>query len=486
MNASSIHLPLSRRLRLSALLAVAALPCTPPTAHAINGGWEYQPYRIHAMLALDLPGGLADQLSAELPAYLQRRAAAALTPAWALDVQLAAGAERAAVFSTLAAASDAKPAALAADKDKFLLLAVRWTPIGFDLSAREYDAYIQRWGAPLRRECQQESALLEQLFALAWQAIAPLAQFEVDASDPQLVTLKPRGAALPHGADAPPWSQPGDVFAPILRRTSRSGQLVENGIVPVPWTFIEATEGKDKSLIFRINSGSRRPFAARRQGRVEQLAIGVRADAEPTTLYLHSRKSDKKPLIGYEVLAENAGQESPSRVGTSDAAGEVRISPGKSRIEVLLIKHGGHLLAKLPVAPGAERRLNVPLPDDDARLTAESRLAAVREDLIDVVARRNILISRTRQKIEKKDFAAAQELLRSLDDLPGNPQFTLTLTTAARLLRSDDPQIQRRIDQLFKATQTLTAQFLDLKPINRLHDELREAQQKAPPKTGKT
>ncbi len=291
---------------------------------------------------------------------------------------------------------------------------------------------------------------------------------------------------MPRGADAAPWSQPGDVFAPILRRTSRGGQLVENGIVHVPWTYLEAIEGQDKSLAFRINSGSRRPFAARRQGRVEQLAIGVRADAEPTTLYLHSRKSDKKPLIGYEVLAQNADQESPTRVGTSDAAGEVRVLPGKSRIEMLLIKHGGQLLAKLPVAPGAQRRLNVPLPDDDARLVAESRLAAVREDLIDVVARRNILMARARQKIEKKDFAAAQELLRSLDDLPGNPQFNLTLTTSARLLRSDDPQIQRRIDQLFKATQTLTSQFLDLKPINRLHDDLREAQQEGPAKTDKT
>ena len=75
---------------------------------------------------------------------------------------------------------------------------------------------------------------------------------------------------------------------------------------------------------------------------------------------------------------------------------------------MLLIKHGGQLLAKLPVVPGAERRINVPLPDDEARLVAEARLAAVREDLIDVVARRNILMARTRQKIEKKDFAAAQ------------------------------------------------------------------------------
>jgi hypothetical protein len=102
------------------------------------------------------------------------------------------------------------------------------------------------------------------------------------------------------------------------------------------------------------------------------------------------------------------------------------------------------------------------------------------------VARRNILIARTRQKIEKNDFNGAQELLRSLDDLPGKPQFTLTLSTAARLLRSDDAMMQRKIDQLFAATQTLMTQFLDLKPISELHNEFREAQQKAPLKSGKT
>ncbi len=198
------------------------------------------------------------------------------------------------------------------------------------------------------------------------------------------------------------------------------------------------------------------------------------------------RKNDRKPLVGYEVLAQNAGEETPTRIGLSDVDGKVRIPPGKHRIEMLFIKHGGQLLAKLPIVPGAEQTIGIPLPDDDARLAAESRLASLREDLIDVVARRNILMARTRQKIEKKDFNGAQELLRSLDDLPGKPQFSLMLSTSARQLRSDDALMQRKIDQLFAATQTLMTQFLDLKPISELHNELREAQQKSAVKTDKT
>jgi hypothetical protein len=473
-----------RRLRLSATLALAVIVMLVGAALAVDGGWEYQPYRVHALLAIDAPGGLTERLATKLPEYLVQRVDASLAPAWIFDVQLAAGAERAQLWSTLESQSAAKPTNLPLDKDKLLLLSVQWTPSGFELAAREYDAYVARWGATIRRECRQQSALPEQLFAIARQAFAPLAQFEVDANDPKKISLKPRGASLPRSADAPPWFKPGDLYKPILRRTSRGGQIVENGIAVVPWTYIEVNEGKDKKVDFATHSGSRQPFSARRQGRTEQLAIGVQADAGPTTLRLYSRKNEKKPLVGYEVLLSGEGDDT-TRIGVSDTKGEVRVLPGKSPVEMLFIKHGGQLLGKLPVVPGAESLIKIPLPDDDARLLAEARLAAVREDLIDVVARRNILMARARQKIAKKDFAGAQELLRTLDDLPGKPQFSLTLTNSARALRSDDPQMQRRIDQLFQATQTLTTQFLDVRPISQLHNELREAQSKPAEKTEK-
>ena len=37
---------------------------------------------------------------------------------------------------------------------------------------------------------------------------------------------------------------------------------------------------------------------------------------------------------------------------------------------------------------------------------------------------------RVRQKIDKRDFDGAQESLRPLDDLPGKPQFDLTINSA--------------------------------------------------------
>ncbi len=481
---ASSRLRLLRRLRFSLPATLAfALFCFARPARANEGGWNFETYHVEIIVAIDAPGGLAEQLAAELPTYLGRRIYAALVPAWSCDVRLAAGPERDRVFARIADASDAPPPEFPADKDKLILTTVRWAPEGIAVTAREFDRFVQRWGMPIHRESRQESSLPEQLFALVWETFSPLAQLELDPKDSHRVVLEPRGALLPRRGGAGPWAQVGDVFLPILRRTTRGGQLEKGGIQIVPWTYVEATELKGNTIVGRIQSANRRPFAARRHGRTEQIAIALRADPDTTMLRLHSRTTASKPLVGYEVFAQQPGEEALARIGVTNTAGQLPISPGKTRIQFLVVKHGGQLFARVPIVAGAERRLDVPLPDDDARMAAEARLAAVREDLVDVVARRNILMARARQKIKKKDFAAAQDLLRSLDDLPARPQFNLTLSTAARSLRSDDPQMQRRIDQLFEATRTLLTQYLDLRPISQLHDELRDAQTKGEQKT---
>jgi hypothetical protein len=448
------------------------------TAAAQDRGWGFAPYRIHALLVIDAGGGLAEQLSDELPRFLTRRVAATIGPAWSFEVELADEILRHAVFTSIAA-SATPPSEFAKStpqqSDKLVLLALRATPDGFELTAREFDSLVDRWGTPIRRESRQADMLAEQMFALLWEAVAPLARLELDSSDERRMLIHLRAAELLRARRGVPAPRSTEIYLPILRRTSRSGELVEGGLNVVPWTFVETAEVDDGKVIGRIRSANRRPFSGRRQGRVEQVAIAIRSDPGDTYLRLHSRSNPDKSLAGYQVFEQKEGGEAVL-IGSSDDYGKVRIPLGDARVATLIVKHGGHLLARLPVVPGASHELNVPLPDDDIRLAAESRLAALREDLVDVVARRSILMARVRQKIARKDYLAAQELLRALDELPGRSQFNLTITTAARALRSDDPQIQRRIDQLFEATQSVLAQYLDPRPISELHDELASAQ----------
>ncbi len=447
-------------------------------ARAKSGGWDFEPYDVQINIAIDLPGGIAEQLVGQLPLHLKRRIDASLAPAWTCNVHLATGQERAKIFAAIAADDPPLPD-LASNKDKLLLATVRTGSDGLELAVREFDRYVQRWSATRRRQSRQESYIPEQLFSLVYHTFSQLARVELDSKDPHRVLLKPRAAALPRGAGSVIVAKVGDVFLPILRRTTRSGELEKkDGVQIVPWTYIEVSEVKGNMIICRIESARRGPIIVRRQGRIEPVAIAIRCDPDSLTLRLHSRTVADKPLVGYEVFSQTPGDETLARVGLTDAAGQISIPPGKMSVQILYVKHGGQLFARIPAMAGLKNFIDISLPDDDARLAAEASLAAVREDLIDVVARRNILISRVRQKIEKKDYGAAQELIRALDDLPGRPQFNLTLANAARSLRSDDPQMQKRIDKLFESTQTLVAQYLDLRPISKLHDDLREAQNK--------
>jgi hypothetical protein len=471
----------AHRLRFSAftatLLTIGLLFTSP--SQSKEGGWDLEPYHIKITIAIDAPGGLAEQLTDELPRYLQRRIEASLTPAWVCDVSIASGQERAKILATIGAA-EPSPVELPKDKDKLLVVAVRMAPDGVELSAREFDRYVQRWSPTLRRTSRQDSYIAEQIFTLLNQTFSPLAQIELDAKDMRRVTLKPRGAQLPHALAG----KPGDVYLPFLRRTMRNGELEKkDGLQTVPWTYIEATEVKDNKILGRFQSANRRPIIIRRQGRIEPVAIAIHTDPDALTLRLHSRAAAEKPLVGYEVFTQKPGDETLVPVGVSNTVGQITIPPGKTPLQFLLVKHGGQLFAKIPVLAGEKQHLDIPLPDDDARLAAEASLASVREDLVDVVARRNILISRVRQKIEKKDYASAQELLQSLNDLPGRQQFKTTLDAAKRTIRSTDPQMQRRIDRLFDSTESLLTQFLDVTPINKIHDELREAQSKSGPKS---
>jgi hypothetical protein len=121
--------------------------------------------------------------------------------------------------------------------------------------------------------------------------------------------------------------------------------------------------------------------------------------------------------------------------------------------------------------------LEVPIADDTARLRAQAELTAVREQLIDIVARRAILMARVRARMEEGQLDEARQLLEELDDLPGRAQFDQMITAAERNRQnsSQDPVIQKRIDKLFADTRVLLGRVLDVRQISDLRNEVNAA-----------
>jgi hypothetical protein len=175
-------------------------------------------------------------------------------------------------------------------------------------------------------------------------------------------------------------------------------------------------------------------------------------------------------------LTEGLSEVDARLLGSSDESGEIVVPIGDSTIQMVSIKSGENILARVPVIPGLGGDVVLHLPDDEIRLQAAARLAALREELIDVVARRNIYMARVRRQIDDQNFEAAGALMKELEDLPGTTRFRQALDREARLYRSTDAQVQQRIEQLFAATEVALAKFLDPRPISELRDELQQAQ----------
>lgn len=456
-------------------------------AAEVSEVWEGQPYQIEASLAIEAPGDLRAQLERDLPGFLRKRASTAIGSVWRLQAEPADGALRHAVLRGVDRLSDEDLPEAKDTEDKRLLLAIRATPWGYEISAREFDRYLHRWGPPLRRTVRQRDAVPEQLFALAERAVAPLAYFTPSSSDPERVSIELRGADLPPaGAGDFAWLVPGDALQPLLVRKNRDGSVALGGVATIPWTYIEVVEPADKpaELTGRIRSATAHPLGGRR-GRVEAVAIGMRNYRAATTLELRARDEQDKPLAGYEVFVQNDGDKQLQRIGKSDARGEVRVEPGQSAVRSLYLQNDGVTLARLPIVPGAEPRVTVHLPDDEMRLRAAARLSAIREDIVDVVARRTIFMARVRQQIAEKNFDEARQLLSALEELPGTLQFRRDIERSAQLMRTRDPQVQRRIDKLFSDTRNALGKFLNPQPIGALYEELRQAelQSQAAPKS---
>src|SRR5262245_14710930 len=132
-NAKSLPCRSGMAFRLC-LVALASLYPNAST-QAKEGGWNLESYHVQLTIAIDAPGGVAEQLAADLPSYLEHRAVASLTPLWSCSANLADGTSRMSVFFDTHYDEKESPPKLPPDKDKLLLAAVHWSSDGYELTA---------------------------------------------------------------------------------------------------------------------------------------------------------------------------------------------------------------------------------------------------------------------------------------------------------------------------------------------------------------
>ncbi len=446
-----------------------------PSAARGQSFWEMTPYRIHVIVALAPVPDLGPRVEADLLSGLVEQAEAVVGPAWDLEVEPATGALRYRLFDSITAADDVVPVEIETrllEYDKVITLAVRMAPDRFEIVAREFDCRTRRWELPVVGEARQTTSLREEVFRTLLRAFSPLARIEINA-DRQTI-LKPRAARRPVRDPSLRWFQEGDVFQPIIRRNNRDGELRDGRTEPLPWSFLVIREVGASGIVCELFSGTRQSLRARRRGRVEQIALAVKAPAAPTRLLLEARDAPGTALAGYDIYARGPNATESQWVGRTDDDGAVVIPPNEHPLRILFVKNGNQLLARLPLVPGLTPTAVAAMADDNVRLEAEGLLTGLREELIDLVARREMLVGQIYHRLDADDFAGADQKFETLRRLPTREQFLAEVDQLVVTKRSTDPQVQRKLDGLFNETRTLITKYLDPRRVFDVQNQLNQ------------
>lgn len=455
------------------LLAISLIASLAPAAD--RKYWELSPYTIQIKVAV-CDSLVDDAFAEQLAAQVEERILSTLHPLWSTQIVVAEGEAKYQLLRDLQFPATQEPdAELLLDKQLFLTL--RQTVGGVEIACREWDRSTRRWGPVMRRVVRQNIMLAEDCFALLREAFSPLANIETDPEDFSRVYLTFKGSDLPSRTNEGLLVGSGDILLPLRIRYDHTGEVLPDGIMEVPWTFLTSQRTETGDWLGQVHSGSKRPFGIRRRGRSRFLAVAVRNPPATTQVRFYPRHDKEAGLAGYEVFQRLSDDQEAEFLALTDSTGSVSVPPANVKVVTLFLRSDGQLLAKVPVPPGAKQLIEIPIADDTARLRAQAELTAFREKLIDVVARRTILMARIRSQLEAREFDEAKKLLGELDDLPGRGQFDqeLTRTERKKSNKSSDPRVQARIDRLFSDTRGLLGRFLDVRQITEISGEVSAA-----------
>jgi hypothetical protein len=446
-----------------------------PLHAADTGQWKLSSYRLLVTLGVDDAARPQPHLADGIVKMVGQRAEALMTPLWAMDIQIATDlATRRQCLDGSEIEWEQLPTEMKAF-DKLLWLGVDARPEGYAVSCREFDAYTRRWGPRRQSLVRQDSFVPYAAFHALLKTFSPLAMVEVIPNDDMHVRLLFRGSSLPSQGEDNRLIAHGDVCQPFLRRTDRAGKLAANGLTEIPYTYVVAQEPAADAWIAEVHTGTRRPFAAERRARIDQIAVALHNPPEPSLVRFHARSEKGQGLGGYEVyLLGDDGKERP--LGKTDRHGEIAIPANSKGISTVVLRSDALLLAKAPIPTGAPQTIQIPVADSAARLRAQAEAQVLREQLVDVVARRTLMMARVKALLKKGKTKEAAELMDRLDELPSSSVFSRTIDAAVkRIPAGKDPAVNRSIDRLFTATRELLGKFLPNRPIIDLQNEVNSA-----------
>jgi hypothetical protein len=381
----------------------------------------------------------------------------------------------------------------------------------FQIQVREIDARLRVMSQTVTTQVATWEAIPRSIAYATQQVFAPMARIE--EADTKLAELRLRAGGLIIEENHPSKLVPGDVLQPYVRRDDRNG--IPTLLQSIPWTYVAIVETNGVAAKSAIFSGIRSALAGRKNRRTLKICLKVRPANDTTDLKLGVMNDPKSGFSGAEVYRRTPGTEDLTLVGRADWRGITSISepsfplatyerpvattaiasgsePGsegssdgaspsaavkkppemeKAQIQlraplyIYYIKNGNTLLARLPIVTGNSPMERAELPDDRRRLESEAFVKGIQGEILDVVARRQILAARIKQKIADKKPEEAKKALEELRNEKNYEKMIEGLNAIQRRILSTDrgpitPGTQKRIDQMFDLTRQMMERYL--------------------------
>lgn len=443
-----------------------------------QASWEYSPYANQVWLVTDGSPRLEEVVrdaKRGLPAWSESR----MLYVWDLAVseapeKIAARVREGLEGLTAGEILSLQPKCLGGDK--LFLVLLRDAGSDIEVQVCEVDCRTRNVGVAVERKVSSLPIVVPTIGELLIKSFSPTTKIET--IEDVAVKTRLRAGGMIVDPQSPALVEAGQVLVPVIRRDDRNGDPMKNGILPLAWTVLSVKTRLDSLLVCELTSGFRTAIPTKIGARTVRYAIVAKPQLESTHVVLRSRGRGQL-LAGYEVFSRADADSEAQLLGVTDWRGSIEIPSTNGELVVLIVKNGNQLLARLPLVPGYQAEAIATTIEDDARLEAEGFVQSFQGRIMDLVARREILASRMRKRIEEKKFEDAAKLLEEFRTLENRADLKKTIDIQQQAITSKDKLTQARIDKLIGNANKLNLRFLDPELGNVLAKELKAATDKA-------
>jgi hypothetical protein len=461
-------------------------PTSPPAIGELP--WEVRPYRVLIRLSCAPGNGLDPAFCATLGDRLQRRLDGLVRPFWITEVAAQGpffGATAEAFVRRMtqarAAPQTSSDELTSSAHDKTLCLFLSGgSAHGLQIDGCEWDGSLQQWSPLLTRTVNDPRDTLDVTLELVMDLFRPLAR--IDLTEGPSAELRIRGGELLAPESLPVMFAPGDLVVPYFRYLDRDRQVRQ--IQMAPLTFLNVVELVRSRMTCTVESAFSTALAGSRR-RVELVAIRSKPRFAGTRLRLAPRTNPDRPLVGvrvrvYDRLPDPESPEPPALELMTDRFGNVDIPATREHpLRRLIVYSGGVVIASVPYLPGLEPESFLVLPDDEPRLEVEGNLAIVQGELIDLVARRTVMLARAVSLAKQQEWEQSSAVMRQIEEQPTIASFesrilAIRVPAVEQAQRNQDRGAVRRIEQMCRELEALASRYLARERIKVTQEEIDE------------